>query len=397
MSCYISKQCSFDYCKPYSFYLNLSAPDSQCQFNRSGLLCGQCKEGLSTVIGSLDCKICSSIYLLLTLPFAIAGVALVLLLFYLNLTVSDGTINAFILYGNIISINSTMFFPDRHTIIPLRMFISLVNLNLGFQTCFYNGMDDYAKVWLQLAFPFYIISITTLIIVVSRHSITIKRFTGHRAISVLATLFLMCFTNILSTTSNVLFSYSSITHLPSERTRLVWSLDASVPLFGIKFTLLFIVCLILFSLLLLFTGLMLCPKRILKLEILKPFLGSYQRAYKLYYWFGIQVLMRILFFYISSLDAKNKFIITMIIINVVNGCQGMQKPLKNKLQNYQELFLMTNLLGLYLPLLFGQWFIIYALISLAGINLSLIIFHRIMTCFCGRLIAKLLLHGRPTK
>ena len=46
MSCYISKQCSFDYCKPYSFYLNLSAPDSQCQFNRSGLLCGQCKEGL---------------------------------------------------------------------------------------------------------------------------------------------------------------------------------------------------------------------------------------------------------------------------------------------------------------------------------------------------------------
>ena len=290
-----------------------------------------------------------------------------------------------------------MFFPDRHTIIPLRMFISLVNLNLGFQTCFYNGMDDYAKVWLQLAFPFYIISITTLIIVVSRHSITIKRFTGHRAISVLATLFLMCFTNILSTTSSVLFSYSSITHLPSERTRLVWSVDASVPLFGIKFTLLFIVCLILFSLLLLFTGLMLCPKRILKLEILKPFLGSYQRAYKLHYWFGIQVLMRILFFYISSLDAKNKFIITMIIINVVNGCQGMQKPLKNKLQNYQELFLMTNLLGLYLSLLFGQWFIIYALISLAGINLSLIIFHRIMTCFCGRLIAKLLLHGRPTK
>ena len=28
---------------------------------------------------------------------------------------------------------------------------------MGIQTCFYNGMDDYAKMWLQLAFPFYLI------------------------------------------------------------------------------------------------------------------------------------------------------------------------------------------------------------------------------------------------
>ena len=34
---------------------------------------------------------------------------------------------------------------------------------LGIQTCFYNGMDDYAKMWLQLAFPFYLIFIAMAI------------------------------------------------------------------------------------------------------------------------------------------------------------------------------------------------------------------------------------------
>jgi len=41
----------FDYCLPHSSQLNLSTPDSQCQFNRSGVLCGQCQHGFSTVFG----------------------------------------------------------------------------------------------------------------------------------------------------------------------------------------------------------------------------------------------------------------------------------------------------------------------------------------------------------
>ena len=47
-SYYISKHCPFHYCLQYPSHLNLSTPDSQChdQFNRSGLLCGQCQHGL---------------------------------------------------------------------------------------------------------------------------------------------------------------------------------------------------------------------------------------------------------------------------------------------------------------------------------------------------------------
>ena len=80
---HISLQCPFHYCLPHSSHLNLSTPNSQCQFNRSGLLCGHCQQGLSTVFSSPHCQHCSNIYLLLIIPIAIAGLVLVLLLFVL--------------------------------------------------------------------------------------------------------------------------------------------------------------------------------------------------------------------------------------------------------------------------------------------------------------------------
>ena len=52
----VSQNCPFDYCLPHPSHLHLSYPNSQCQFNRSGLLCGQCQQGLSTVFGSSQCR-----------------------------------------------------------------------------------------------------------------------------------------------------------------------------------------------------------------------------------------------------------------------------------------------------------------------------------------------------
>ena len=150
---HISLHCPFHYCLPHSSHLNFSSPNSQCQFNRSGLLCGHCQQGLSTVFSSSHCQHCSSIFLLLIIPISVAGLVLVLMLFVLNLTVTDGTINGFILYVNIISINTPVFFTELNHFAPFYTFISLANLDFGIQTCFYNGMDDYAKMWLQLAFP----------------------------------------------------------------------------------------------------------------------------------------------------------------------------------------------------------------------------------------------------
>ena len=107
---HISLDCPFHYCLPHSSHLNLSTPNSQCQFNKSGQLCGHCQQGLSTVFSSFHCQHCSSVYLLLIIPIGIGGLSLVLLLFVLNLTVTDGSINAFILYANIISDNTQCSF-----------------------------------------------------------------------------------------------------------------------------------------------------------------------------------------------------------------------------------------------------------------------------------------------
>ena len=382
-SCYISQLCPYDYCKPYAFYIDLSIPDSQCQFNRTGFICGQCQQGLSTVFSSHDCQHCSNIYLLLLIPIGIAGLILILILFFLNLTVTDGTINPFIFYMNIISINYIIFFPhDQTATVSLHTLISLANLNLGIKTCFYNGMDDYAKVWLQLAFPFYVITIGVLIIIVSRYSITIQRLTVQKSSAVLATLFLLSFTTILSTTSSVLFSYSSISHLPNEHTTLVWSLDANIPLFGIKFTPLFILCLILFLFLIMFTVIMLCASALTKFRFLNTILDVYQKPYRLYYWFGLQLVVRIIFLYISNLDEKIDIAISMIVLNIASTIQGIQKPFQSKFHNYNEALLMVNLLGLYIFVLSEWWIINEVLIVIDWIQFSCVIIYRVVNQLC---------------
>ena len=401
-SYHISKHCPFHYCLPYPSHLNLSTPDSQCQFNRSGLLCGQCQHGLSTVFGSSYCKQCSSLYLTLIIPIGIAGLLLVLLLFLLNLTVTDGSINAFIFYVNIISINSTVFFPHQHNVSPAYIFISLANLDLGIQTCFYNGMDDYAKMWLQLTFPFYLIFLATLLIITSRYSTTIQRLTANRALPVLATLFLLSYTKILRTVSSVLFFYSSITHLPSQHTTQVWSVDANIPLFGVKFTIIFIVCLLLFLILLPFNIILLFTRTLSRFNVInkfKPLLDAYQGPYKIkfYYWTGLQLVIRVVFFGMSSLDVNINLTACIIILSIIEGVQVICKPFKNKFNNFQELLLTINLLLLYTFTLSSQGDVnitgVYIMNAMAAVHFSLIIMYHIITYVCGGVMRKKLSSG----
>ena len=394
---YISLQCPFHYCLPHSSHLKLSTPNSQCQFNRSGLLCGHCQHGLSTVFGSSYCKHCSSLYLLLIIPSAIAGLVLVLLLFFLNLTVTDGTINGFILYANIISINTPVFFTKLNHFTPTYTFISLANLDLGIQTCFYNGMDDYAKMWLQLAFPFYLIFIATLIIITSRYSTTIQRLTARRALPVLATLFLLSYTKILRIVSSVLFSYSTITHLPSKHATLMWSVDANIPLFGVRFTILFIVCLILFLILVPFNIILLFTRTLSRFRFInkfKPLLDAYQGPYKnkLYYWVGLQLFIRAVLFGISSLDRNINLATSIIMFGVLGVIHGVTRPFKSIYKSYQELIIIFNLQALYAMSLYSKnandATIVNLMIIMAALQFTLIISYHIITYVSDGLIRK---------
>ena len=163
------RYCPLDYCIREDKHINLKHPDDQCSFNRSGLLCGQCRRGLSLVLGSSQCKKCTNTFLALLIPFsALAGVLLVTLLFLLHLTVAEGTLHGLIFYANIVEANHHIFFPQSSiSINPASIFIAWLNLDLGIETCFYDGMDGYARAWLEYVFPVYIWGIVGFLVYIS--------------------------------------------------------------------------------------------------------------------------------------------------------------------------------------------------------------------------------------
>ena len=147
-------------------------------------------DGLSLSLGSSHCRPCSNDWITLLCVFAIAGITLVAFLLEFNFTVAVGTFNGLIFYANIFAANRAIFFPSDETKL-LTVFIAWLNLDFGFETCFYDGMDGYAKTWLQLAFPLYVISLVFAIIIISDYSSKFAAlFTGKNPIATLATLIL---------------------------------------------------------------------------------------------------------------------------------------------------------------------------------------------------------------
>ena len=388
-----------DYCIPHSLNINLLHSDLQCQSKRAGILCSQCQNHLSMVFGSSRCMECTNVHVFMTIIVLVAGIVLVASIYLLNLTVTNGTINGIIFYANVLSINNSVFLPNNNVFKPLKVFISFANLDLGIETCFYNGMDSYAKMWLQLFFPFYLIIIAASIIIASRCSYRILRLTYTRSLPVLATLFLLSYTGVLRTVSTVLFSYSTITHLPSGHKQLVWSIDASVPLFGAKFTILFITCLALFIFLIPFNITLLLTRRLLKFRMVyrfKPLLDAFQGSYKdrYYYWVAVNITMRSLFFAMHAFQAKLKLILSTLLLIIFSTCSGRIYPHKNKMVNIQEMALLINLTILYAVSYQSneRIFLIVtnAMISLAFVQLLIIVLYHFLTYTCRCIVAGVL-------
>ena len=312
--------CPFDYCTSEETYLAVDDSDKQCNYNRSGLLCGRCSENLSLALGSSRCLQCSNSYLSLLAVFTFAGIALVLLLLVLRLTVATGTINGLVFYANIVGVNSAVFFQPQITTVPtglianvLSVFIAWLNLDLGIETCFYNGMDAYVKTWMQFTFPLYVWVLVGMIIVGSHYSGRVASVFGRNPIAVLATLFLLSYAKLLRTITAVL-SYTSLEYPNNEIG--MWLFDGNIRYLSGKHIPLFIaamVCLILLFLpytILLVFGQWFQAKSHLKIfslinnHYVKPFLDAYHAPYtnKHRYWTGLMLLLRFILFLISAVN-----------------------------------------------------------------------------------------------
>ena len=298
-------QCPFDYCTEVEQVVQVDDSDTQCNYNRTGKLCGGCGGNTSLVLGSSRCMQCSNNYLALIIPFALAGIALVLFLFILKLTVAVGTISGLIVYANLVQVNSSVFYKSVHTNL-LTVFISWLNLDLGIETCFYNGMDAYTKTWLQFVFPIYVWSLVGVIIFISHFSRKITKLLGSNPIAVLATLFLISYTKILRTIIAALsFRYLEY----PDGYVAVWAYDGNIEYFSGKHIPLFITALLsLIFLFLPFTLLLFLGQRIQTLQAMtewrilswinKPtfraFLDAYHAPYanSHRYWTGLLLLVR---------------------------------------------------------------------------------------------------------
>ena len=103
--------CPFDYCvrKDISIHVNeTDFLDSQCAHHRTGVLCGACKGNRSNVLGSSGCNNCqdpqSILKMLgLILLFAVLGIVFVFLVGILDMTVSEGTLNAMVFYWDLVA------------------------------------------------------------------------------------------------------------------------------------------------------------------------------------------------------------------------------------------------------------------------------------------------------
>ena len=385
----MSNNCPMDYCLPCSTNVNLLYPDSQCQFNRTGMLCSQCQHSLSMVFASSRCMKCTNVHILITIIVIVAGIVLVVLLYVLNLTVTNGTINGIIFYANIVSINDSVFLVNDNVFKPLKVFISFANLDLGIETCFYNGMDSYTKMWLQLFFPFHLIIIAISIIIASRYSTRIIRLTYSRSLPVLATVFLLSYTGVLRVVLTVLFSYSTITEYPSGDKEIVWSIDASVPLFGSRFIILFITCLVIILLLIPFNIALWFTKYLLQLKIvnhIKPILNSFQGSYKAkhYYWVAVQITLRNLFLTLCMFSAKLKLILSITLLITLTIFNGYICPNKNKVINTQEVMLLTNVTIMYAVSYQGNIFFLVAnlMMSIAFAQFVTIVLYHFLTYTC---------------
>ena len=114
----------------------------------------------------------------------------------INLTVAAGTIHGLIFYANIIASNHHIFLPRDQSKV-LTVFIAWLNLDLGIETCFYNGMDTFFKTCLQFVFPLYVWTLVGALVYISRHSLLVSKLLGTNTIPVLATLFFLSYAKIL--------------------------------------------------------------------------------------------------------------------------------------------------------------------------------------------------------
>ena len=230
----------------------------------------------------------------------------------LNLTVTAGTINGLIFYSNIVHAFRSALLPVKQPTFAT-VFISWLNFELGIDTCFFDGMDAYSKVWIEFLFPVYVIVLNILIV----HCTTQCSTRFHRLNSnpepLLATMIFLSFISLLKPASKAI-SFVLVTY-PDGSTETLWLPDANISFFELKHLFMFIVGIAIFFLGFTYSFILLawhlfdnspfCMRLSHFLPRTSPRVYLYYHApytNKFQFWSGFLLLMRIILLLISVLS-----------------------------------------------------------------------------------------------
>ena len=316
--------CPFDYCNTLNISIDLNqqyGADAQCAFNRSSLLCGSCQRGLSLSLGSSYCLSCPSYWPALLIAITIAailvGIALVAVLLIFNMTVAVGTLNGLLFYANIVHANKSTLLPFQESSLDT-VFISMLNLELGMDTCYFPGMDTYIKTWLKLAFPTFVFLLVGLVIIISSCSIRFSKLIGNKdPVATLATLILLSYAKIIE----ICFESLSVGILryPDGSSEMVWLPDATIQYLHGKHIPLFIAAVVILLVGLVYTLLLfswqwyfyLPQWKIIKVclseQRLKLFIETYHApcTLKHRYWTGLLLITRAILYIVATANVSN--------------------------------------------------------------------------------------------
>ena len=267
----------------------------------------------------------------------------------------------------------------------LNQFISWLNLDLGIQTCFFNGLDGYWKTWLQFSFPLYIWILIGCIVVGCHYSGRLSRLCGNNAVPVLATLILMSYSKLLRTITNGLMM---ATIKCEDKVWNVWSVDGNITYLNGKHIPLFVVSVLFLLTSLVYTGLVFssqwlqfysgkCCTSFRNLIVkLKPLIDAYTGPYKNKYrfWTGVLLIMRLILIPVFSyttgtLPPLNNYIIAIVSFTLLAFVRGKYR---NKWNTALEFFFLFNL-G-FTSILPKSVFKFNHFLNIASVSLSLLVF-----------------------
>jgi hypothetical protein len=323
-----------------------------------------CRPGFGLSLGSSRCIPCSDHWLRnmigIVVAAFIAGIALVIFMLALNLTVAVGTLNGILFYANIVAPNTETYFLPFTTPNVVTVFISWLNLDFGFDVCFTKNeattnfiLNGLYKTLLQLAFPVYVIFLVMIVIVASERSSKFAKIVGKgNPVAVLATMILLSIAKFF----NAIIASLSLTYLkPAYGSRNVnvttinydlASLDEGTNIMNLEAITYSVITIdiLLFLLGIIFAALIFSWQWLLRYQdkaifkwvryqklrhFLEPYHAPYTAQYR--YWTGLLLFVRVLLYLISllnfSLDPRVDLLATIFIVGgliLLKGVTGMR-------------------------------------------------------------------------